>query len=221
MTKAEVIEREGLIVIFRGVGIEKIEKTVKALYQGGVRIIEIAFNPSDADTIDKTCALIKEARRVMGDKILIGAGTVVKEEYVVAAYEAGVDFIFSPDTDVDVIKLTKKLGLVSIPGALTPSECKTAYKNGADIIKLFPATIDDIDYIINITRPLSHIPFICVGGTNENTISAFIKAGAKGVGTGISILKPELIESDDYAEITRLAKLHIDKIQEARNAIGM
>ena len=128
MTKAEVIEREGLIVIFRGVGIDKIEKTVKALYQGGVRIIEIAFNPSDADTIDKTSALIKEARRVMGDKILIGAGTVVKEEYVVAAYEAGVDFIFSPDTDVDIIKLTKKLGLVSIPGALTPSECKTEYK---------------------------------------------------------------------------------------------
>ena len=114
------------------------------------------------------------------------------------------------------IRLTKKLGLVSIPGALTPSECKTAYKNGADIIKLFPATVDKIDYIINITRPLSHIPFICTGGTNENTIEAFIKAGATGVGTGLSILKPELIESENYAEITRLARLHVDRIKEAR-----
>lgn len=216
MTKAEIIEKEGLIVIFRGVPLEKIEKTVKALYEGGVRIIEIAFNPSDSDTINKTTALIKEARRVMGDKILIGAGTVINEEYVVAAYDAGVDFIFSPDTDVDVIRLTKKLGLVSIPGALTPTECKTAFKNGADIIKLFPATINDIDYITGITRPLSYIPFICVGGTTENTIEAFIKAGAKGVGTGISILKPELIEKDNYAEIIRLAKLHIDKIKTAR-----
>ena len=217
MNKAEIIEKEGLIVIFRGVPFEKMEKIVQALYDGGVKIIEIAFNPSDKDTIEKTCALIKEARRVMGDKMLIGAGTVICEEYVVAAYEAGVDFIFSPDTDVDVIRLTKKLGLVSIPGALTPSECKTAYKNGADIIKLFPATIDSVDYIVGITRPLSHIPFICVGGTNENTIEAFIKAGAKGVGTGISILKPELIASENYSEITRLAKLHIDKIKEARS----
>ena len=70
---------------------------------------------------------------------------------------------------------------------------------------------------MGITRPLSHIPFICVGGTNENTIEAFIKAGAKGVGTGISILKPELIASENYSEITRLAKLHIDKIKEARS----
>lgn len=215
-TKAAMIEKEGLIVIFRGVPFEKIEKTVMALYNGGARIIEIAFNPSDENTIKETTKLIKEARRVIGDKMLIGAGTVVCEEYVVAAYNAGVDFIFSPDTDLDVIRLTKKLGLVSIPGALTPSECKTAYKNGADIIKLFPATIDKVDYIINITRPLSHIPFICVGGTNENTIEAFIKAGAKGVGTGISILKPELIKNDDYKEIERLTKLHVEKIKEAR-----
>ena len=217
MNKADIIEKEGLIVIFRGVPLNKIERTVNALYDGGVRIIEIAFNPSDKNTIGTTCGLIKEARRVMGDKMMIGAGTVICEEYVVAAYNAGVDFIFSPDTDVDVIKLTKKLGLISIPGALTPSECKTAYKNGADIIKLFPATEDTVDYIINITRPLSHIPFICVGGTDINTVSSFIKAGAKGVGTGISILKPELIESDNYAEITNLAKRHIAKIKEARN----
>ena len=216
MTKTEIIKKEGLIVIFRGVELCKMEKTLNALYDGGVRIIEIAFNPSDSETIAKTTDLIKEARRVMGDKILIGAGTVICEEYVVAAYEAGVDFIFSPDTDLDVIRLTKKLGMVSIPGALTPTECKIAFKNGADIIKLFPSTINDIDYITGITRPLSHIPFICVGGTNENTIEAFIKAGAKGVGTGISILKPDLIEKEDYTEITRLAKLHIDKINSAR-----
>ena len=166
--------------------------------------------------MQKTTALIKEVKDKLGDKMTVGAGTVICEEYLVAAYNAGAEFIFSPDTDVDIIRLTKKLGLVSIPGALTPSECKTAYKNGADIIKLFPATVDKIDYIINITRPLSHIPFICTGGTNENTIEAFIKAGATGVGTGLSILKPELIESENYAEITRLARLHVDRIKEAR-----
>lgn len=216
MNKVERISNEGLIVIFRGVSLEKMEKTLVALYEGGVRIVEIAFDPSDKDTVEKTTALIKEARRVMGSKIMIGAGTVISEEYVVAAYEAGAEFIFSPDTDLDVIRLTKKLGLISIPGALTPTECKTAYKNGADIIKLFPSTINDIDYIINITRPLSHIRFMCVGGTNIDTIEAFFKAGAMAVGTGLSILKPELILNDDYAEITRLAKLHIEKIRGAK-----
>ena len=160
MKSAELIEKEGLIVIFRGVALEKIGKTVEALYNGGVRIVEIAFNPSDKDTISKTTALIRKVKEVMGDKMLVGAGTVISEEFVLAAYEAGAEFIFSPDTDVDIIRLTKKLGLISIPGALTPTECKTAYKNGADIVKLFPATINDVDYIKGITRPLSHIPFI-------------------------------------------------------------
>lgn len=216
MNRVEIIKKEGLIVIFRGVGIEKIAKTAQALYDGGVKIIEIAFEPSDSKTAIKTAELIKEVKNKLGNKMLIGAGTVISNEYLDAAYEAGAEFIFSPDTDVDIIKRTKKLGLVSIPGAFTPTECKTAYKTGADIIKLFPTTIDDINYILNITRPLSNIPFICVGGINENTIASFIKAGAVGVGTGISILKPELIEHENYSEITRLAKLHTDRIREAR-----
>lgn len=216
MNRVEIIKKEGLIVIFRGVGIEKIAKTAQALYDGGVKIIEIAFEPSDSKTAIKTAELIKEVKNKLGNKMLIGAGTVISNEYLDAAYEAGAEFIFSPDTDVDIIKRTKKLGLVSIPGAFTPTECKTAYKTGADIIKLFPTTIDDINYILNITRPLSNIPFICVGGINENTIASFIKAGAVGVGTGISILKPELIEHENYSEITRLVKLHTDRIREAR-----
>lgn len=219
MNKADIIEKEGLIVIFRKVPPEKIENVLKALYDGGVRIVEIAFDPSDENTIQKTSELIKKACEIAEDKMIVGAGTVICEEYVIAAYNAGAQFIFSPDTDIDVIRLTKKLDLISIPGALTPTECKTAYKHGADIIKLFPATVDKISYITNITRPLSHIPFICVGGTDENTISEFIKAGAKGVGTGISILKPELIESDNYAEITRLAKLHTEAVKKSKSKI--
>ena len=91
-----------------------------------------------------------------------------------------------------------------------------AYNAGADLIKLFPITKNEIDYVINVTRPLSHIPFICVGGTNIDTIELFIKAGAKGVGTGISILKPELIDTNNYSEIAKLTKQHLEKIAEAR-----
>lgn len=216
MNNADFIKSKGLIVIMRGVTIEKLDKTIMALYDGGVRIVEIAFDPKDKDTICKTAALIERVQKISYGKMLIGAGTVINCEYVVSAYNAGAQFIFSPDTDEDVIRLTKELGMVSIPGALTPTEFKTAYTSGADIVKLFPITSDEINYIKNITRPLSHIPFICVGGTNEKTIKSFILAGACGVGTGLSILRPELIDNDNYEEITRLARMHTEIVKSAK-----
>lgn len=213
---SNIIEEHGLIVIFRGVALDKIPAVTKALIKGGAKVVEVAFNPSDPETLKNTTDIIKSIINTAGDKLMVGAGTVISKEYVEAAYNAGAKFIFSPNTDTEIIKHTKQLGLISIPGAFTPSEVMTAYNAGADIIKMFPITTNDIGYLINITRPLSHIPFICVGGTNPDTIEDFIKAGAKGVGTGISILKPELIEKEDYEEMTRLTKLHIDKIKEAR-----
>ena len=213
------IVEHGLIVIFRGVDIEKIPSTAKALYDGGARIVEVAFNPSDENTIANTTAIIEKIYETMGDKLMVGAGTVIKKEFVDAAYKAGAKFIFSPNTDTKIIKYTKKLGLISISGAFTHSEVMDAYNAGADLIKIFPITKDDIGYLVNITRPLSHIPFICVGGTNPDTIECFMKAGAKGVGTGISILKPELLKTENYAEITRLTKLHLDKIAEVRSIL--
>ena len=210
------IKEHGLVVIFRGVDISKAVSVAKAVYDGGARVVEVAFNPSDADTVSKTTELIKTINEAMEGKLLVGAGTVISKEYVTAAYNAGAKFIFSPNVDTEVIRLTKQLGLVSIPGAFTPSEVMTAYNAGADIIKMFPITVNDVDYVKGITRPLSHIPFICVGGTDLDTIEAFIKSGAQCVGTGISILKPELIENEDYAAISELTRLHLEKIAAAR-----
>lgn len=215
----KIIEDSGLIVILRGVEIEKAVKIANALYEAGVKVVEVAFNPSEQNTIKTTTDIIKAIIDKMGDKLVVGAGTVISTEFVQAAYEAGAKFIFSPNTDIEVIKKTKELGLTSIPGALTPSEMMTAYNAGADLIKLFPITKNDVDYVKGIARPLSHIPYICVGGTNLETIECFIKAGAKGVGTGISILKQELIDNEDYDEIKRLASLHLQKIKEARESL--
>ncbi len=213
----DLIYKHGLIVLFRGVAEDKIERCVDALYEGGARILEFTFDPSDKYTAKKTGAIIKRVVDKMGDKIVVGAGTVICKKYLDAAYKAGAKFIYSPNTDVKLIKRTKRLGLISVPGAFTPTEIMTAYNAGADIIKMFPIKEANVDYLINITRPLSHIPFICTGGVNENTIATFINAGAIGVGTGISILKPELIQNDDYAEITRLTKLHVENLEKARN----
>ena len=189
---------------------------VRAVYAGGARIVETTFDPSDPDTAEKTAAIIRKIHETMGDKMLVGAGTVIDEAYAVAAKEAGAKFLLSPDTNPDIIRLTKQLGLISIPGALTPTEAMAAYRAGADIVKLFPITKNDIGYLINITRPLSHIPFLCTGGVNPDTIGSFFTAGACAVGTGISILKPELIAARDFDGIAQLTKLHIDRMNQAK-----
>ncbi len=213
------VVKEGLICIFRGVPQDKIIDTAKAVYDGGVRVIEVAFNAGAPETAQQTADAISAIKAALPD-ITVGAGTVVTTQNVYLAYKAGAEFIFSPNFNPDVVRLTKQLGLVSIPGAFTPTECAAAYDAGADIVKLFPTTVNECSYITNIMRPLNYIPFICVGGTNENTIEEFFKVGAIGVGTGISILKPELIESGNYAEITRLAKLHMDIIRDCQAKYG-
>ncbi len=208
----ELIEKESLIAIMRGVPEDKCIQVARAVIKGGVKILEVAFDPSDPDTIQKTTKIIRNIKNELGDSVTIGAGTVIYEEYLMAAYESGAQFIYSPDTDTDIIRLTKKLGLVSIPGAITPTECKQALKAGADIIKLFPTTEADLGYIVNISRPLSHMKFICTGGVNLDTIEKFLSVGAIGLGTGISIIRPDLVDNEDYNEITNLAKKHVDTI---------
>lgn len=216
----EFIIKQGLIVVLRDIPKEKIIDTVTALYKGGVEVVELAFNASDENTTIKTASLIKMIGEKFKGKMLIGAGTVIKPEYLNAAFNAGADFIVSPDTNIEIIKQTKQLGLLSIAGALTPSECTTAFNNGADLIKLFPITVNDLGYLKNITKPLSHIPFLCFGGTNIQTAPLFIKAGAVGVGTGSTLLKAELIENEDYEEITNQAKMLLEEIQKAKRQKG-
>lgn len=213
------IKEQGLMVLFRGVDAAIVPDLVQALYRGGARMLEFTFDPSDPNTETKTADLIKAVRKTVGDKMLVGAGTVIDETYAVAAARAGADFLVSPDTNPSIISLTKKLGLVSIPGALTPTEVMTAYRAGADIVKLFPITKDDIGYLANITRPLSHVPFLCTGGVNPDTIGSFFAAGACAVGTGISILKPELVAARVFDGIAELTRLHIERMNQARKGL--
>ena len=213
----DFINEQKLIVILRGIPKDKTAKVARALYDGGARIIEVTFNQNDKDTLIDTAEKLKLIRENVGDDAIVGAGTVLNKEQVKAAKEAGASFIIAPNTDVEVIKYTKELGMLSMPGAFTPSEIMTAYNAGADYVKLFPITKDDIGYLKNIAAPISHVPFICTGGVNPDTIELFLNNGAVALGTGASILKKELIENEDYAEITRLTKLHLDKIKEVKD----
>ena len=139
----------------------------------------------------------------------VGAGTTVTIEQARAAAGAGADFILAPDTNPAVIAEVKKLGMISIPGAMTPTEIQTAWNSGADIVKIFPASFLGIDYIKAIRGPISNVPLMAVGGVDENNVKSFLDSGCCSCGIGSNIMKPSLINEDRFDQLTELAKLFV------------
>ena len=136
----------------------------------------------------------------------IGAGTVITEKQVELTKSAGGLFIISPDTYGAVIDKTRMLEMVSMPGALTPTEIQAAHRYGADFVKLFPVTSLGIDYVKAVKAPLSHIKLLAVGGINENNMSDYLKAGISGFGIGSNIVDKKLVEANDFSGISLLAE---------------
>ena len=201
-----------IIVIARGLEKEQLYKTVEAMQKGGIRMVEVTFDQSGKISDAETAANIRMLCEKFGDTMFIGAGTVMSEEQVETAAKAGAQFIISPDCYEPVIKKTRELGLVSMPGCLTPTEAAMAHRWGADFVKLFPNSEFKLSYLKALIAPLSHIKFLSVGGVNENNLCDFIDAGACGVGlTGI--VNKKLIAEGKYDEITKLAELYVSKIQ--------
>jgi len=211
----EKIESEKIIAIVRNVQKDKLIKLCRALYDGGIRLLECTYDASGVTTDVETANKIKLITSEFGEKMTVGAGTVLTEQQVELTEEAGGKFIISPDVNEAVIKKTKTLELVSIPGALTPSEITSAIRYGADFIKLFPVNaVGGLDYIKAVSAPLSNVKFLAVGGVNENNIASYIKAGFWGVGIGNGIVNTKMIENDDYIGITNLAKRFVENSKE-------
>ena len=211
-----VIERLGesrLMVLARGVEKEVLVKAVGAIADAGVTVFESTFDHRREDCVAENAEKIAALVAAYGERMSIGAGTVLTVEEVRAAHDAGATFIVSPDTDADVIAETKRLGMASIPGAMTPSEIKRADARGADIVKLFPADDLGYHYIQNLKGPLPHIPLMATGGVNPETIPEFLSRGILAVGTGITIFRSDLVAAKDYNAIAALAKEHIEVIR--------
>lgn len=208
----EEVLKHKIIAIVRGMDKEQTINIAKALYEGGIRFIEVTFNQKKPEEFYKTADSIRAIREAMGDKMYVGAGTVTSVELVDMAAEAGALYMISPDMDEEVIRHTRKLGLVSMPGAYTATEAKKAYNAGADFVKLFPCIGDAPAYVKALCAPLSHIPFLAVGGVDANNAGAFIKAGAVGVGVGSSLVNKKWVDAGEYEKITEEAKKMIENI---------
>ncbi len=200
------IRKEKLIAIIRGIDTESCIKVADALYVGGIQLIEVTFNQKAPSTFADTAAAIRAIQERFQGKVLAGVGTVMTREQVDLAANAGARYIISPDSNRDVISHTRALGLVSMPGALTPSEITSAYEWGADFVKVFPASNLGSSYIKALTAPISHIPLIAVGGVNESNLQSFLNAGCVGAGLGGQLVNKKWIENEQYENITQVAK---------------
>lgn len=209
----EAIKKEKLIVIVRGVKSELLAPLCEAMYKGGIRLLELTYDASGKVSDEETAANIAMLSHRFEGRMYIGAGTVLSEKQVELTKEAGGKFIISPDADEKVIRKTVELGLVSMPGALTPTECKAAHSYGADFIKLFPADTFGPSYVKAVRAPLSHINFTAVGGINLENIPDYIKAGVSGFGVGTNIVDKKLVEAGDFDGITKLAEKYVEVVK--------
>ena len=207
----EILDKK-IIAIVRGVEPAKVLNIAQALYDGGITLVEVTFNQKNPASWQETADSIAAIKAHMGDKVLVGAGTVTSVELVELAAKAGAGYIISPDTDPAVIRRTKELGLVSLPGAYTPSEAKQAHNAGADFVKLFPCVGDAPAYLKALCAPLSHIKFLAVGGVNADNAADFLKAGAVGVGVGSCLVNKKWADAGEFEKITAEAKRFMENL---------
>jgi 2-keto-3-deoxy-6-phosphogluconate aldolase len=184
-----IINENKIIAIVRGVKNDALVPLVETLYTGGIRLVEITINQSGdpkttADAIYTLC-------EKFDGRVEIGAGTVMNAAQTNLVIDAGAKYIISPNVSEEVIKRAKERGVISIPGAFTPTEAVTAYDYGADYVKVFPAGTIGASYIKAIAAPLSHIPFLAVGGIDHTNILDYLKSGACGVGIGGALTNPD------------------------------
>ena len=198
------LRQDKLIAICRGAEGESLLSLAAAIRDGGIRFIEVTFQQEREDCADLARQNIKALCDMPG--IIPGAGTVLSPDQVRAAYEAGAKYIVSPNTDPAVIAETKRLGLVSIPGALTPSEIMADHNAGADLVKLFPTATMGLKYFKDLRAPLSHIGLVVTAGITPDNLGDYLKAGAFAAGISSPLCDKELIAAGDFAEITRRAR---------------
>lgn len=203
------IKEEKIIAIIRHLGAKDAEALCEALYIGGIRLAEITFDPAGTIPAEETAKTISVLRDKFAGKMLIGAGTVLDMDYARIAIGAGAEFIISPNTDPDVIRYTKECGRVSIPGAMTPTEVVSAYRAGADFVKVFPSDTLGLKFIKALRAPLPHIPLIPTGGINTGNIADFLSAGAAAVGIGSNLSRNDLVKAGRLDEITALAEEYL------------
>lgn len=210
------IKNRGVVAVIRGATPESIISIGNALKDGGVTALEITMETPRAASV------IEAAASYFGDDVLVGAGTVLDPETARMAILSGAKFIFSPTVRKETITMTKRYGVISVPGAFTPTEILTAYEYGADMIKVFPADAFGPSFLKNIAGPLPHIPLMPTGGVDLHNTADYIKAGAVAVGVGSTLVNTKKpLTEEALFNMKEKAADFINEVKKAREEMQM
>ncbi len=193
------LKAEKIIAILRGVPKEQGDAIAEALSLGGIVFAEVTLNTEGA------LEMISDWREKFGDRMKIGAGTVLDLEGAKEAAQAGAEYLVSPNLDEAVVAYALERGIAVFPGAMTPTEIVKAWKAGATAVKVFPMGTLGVGYIKEITAPLDRIPLIATGGVRLDNIHSFLEAGATAVGLGGCLVNPPLVREKRYDIMTQNA----------------
>jgi 2-dehydro-3-deoxyphosphogluconate aldolase / (4S)-4-hydroxy-2-oxoglutarate aldolase len=205
------LEQIGLIPVLRARSVEEGHALVDAMIAGGITVIEVTM------TVPNAVELLRELKKRHGANILLGSGTVTDAAQAEATIDAGAEFVVSPSLHPDVIAKTKQLGKVSIPGALTPTEVITAWRAGADYVKVFPCSaMGGASYLKALRAPFPDLKLIPTGGVTLATASEFLKAGACALGVGSDLVNTAAIAEGHPESITKTTRAYLDIIKASR-----
>jgi 2-dehydro-3-deoxyphosphogluconate aldolase/(4S)-4-hydroxy-2-oxoglutarate aldolase len=200
----------GIVAIIRAPDGSQLVEVAEALVAGGVDCLEVTF------TVPQAHRVLEQVASKLGNRVLLGAGTVLDTETCRIALLSGAEFIVSPAVNLGVIEMCRRYDKLIMPGALTPTEVVTAWQAGADIVKVFPSDITGPNYLKALHGPLPQIRLMPTGGVNLDTAATFLKAGACALGVGGSLVEAKAIANRDLARIESLAKQFVQIVRDTR-----
>jgi 2-dehydro-3-deoxyphosphogluconate aldolase / (4S)-4-hydroxy-2-oxoglutarate aldolase len=214
MNKQDILEQVkklGLLAVIRGPSPELTVQMVGALIKGGVLGIEITYTTPNAEEVVKTLA------QTYGDQILLGMGTLTRPEQAESAMKTGAQFLVSPVCDPALVKAMVATGLLTMAGALTPTEVFQAYSLGSDVVKVFPGSLGGPAYIKALKGPFPYIPLMPTGGVSAGNVAEWYKAGVVAVGAGSELCPTDLAKSGRFDEITQRAAEFVQVVNSSRS----
>jgi len=200
----------GIVAVVRTAESQQLVEVARALADGGVTVVEITM------TVPGALEIIRQVRQTLGDRILLGAGTVLDAETARAVLLAGAEYIVAPTVNLEVIRLCQRYDKLVMPGAFTPTEILGAWEAGADIVKVFPAEVVGPAYFKAVRGPLPQVRLMPTGGVDLGTAAAFLKAGACCLGIGGQLVEPRAVAERNFERIRDLARQYVAIVQQTR-----
>jgi 2-dehydro-3-deoxyphosphogluconate aldolase/(4S)-4-hydroxy-2-oxoglutarate aldolase len=200
----------GIVAVIRSPDSNLLVEVARALADGGIDVIEITMSVPNALDV------LRQVRQALGDRLLLGAGTVLDPETARAVLLAGAEFIVAPTLNLEVIRLCQRYDKLVMPGAYTPTEILTAWEAGADIVKVFPADTVGPAFFKTLRGPLPQIRLMPTGGVDLSTAADFLKAGACCLGVGSQLVDPKLVAAKNFGRIGELARQYVRIVKEVR-----